>query len=199
MSLKERVYSVLAVSSSEKFRQALPELFGVPTFSPVVTAVGAEAAKRALMEREFDIVVVNSPLSDGSGTSLAVDAVSSGKTTVLFLSRAEQFDETFSLLAPRGVFVVQKPVSRSVMNLISGWLVSARENLRNTEKKTLSIEEKMTEIRFVNRAKWLLITKKRMSEPDAHRFVEKSAMDQCRSKLEVARDIIESLSKEDSI
>ena len=67
---------------------------------------------------------------------------------------------------------------------------SARERLRKSEKKALSIEEKMEEIRLANRAKWLLIDELKMSEPDAHRYIEKQAMDRCVSKREVAEEII---------
>ena len=67
---------------------------------------------------------------------------------------------------------------------------SATERLRKSEKKSLSIEEKMEEIRLVNRAKWLLIDELKMSEPDAHRYIEKQAMDRFVSKREVAEEII---------
>ena len=74
------------------------------------------------------------------------------------------------------------------------WLSSARERLRRFEKKTLSIEEKMAEIRIVNQAKWILITELHMDEPSAHRYIEKQAMDRCVSKREVAKEIIKTYS-----
>ena len=64
MSLKEQVYSVLVVSASEKINQALPEIFSVPVFSPVQFVSNVSAAKRAIAERDFDMVIVNSPLPD---------------------------------------------------------------------------------------------------------------------------------------
>ena len=70
------------------------------------------------------------------------------------------------------------------------WLVSARARLRKFEKKTLSIEEKMAEIRIVNKAKWILISELKMDEPNAHRYIEKQAMDQCITKREVSENII---------
>ncbi|MBO7398787.1 MAG: ANTAR domain-containing protein, partial [Clostridia bacterium] len=70
------------------------------------------------------------------------------------------------------------------------WLISARERIRRIEKKALSIEEKMNEIRLVNRAKWLLISELKMSEPDAHRYIEKQAMDRCIPRRLVAEEII---------
>ena len=48
----------------------------------------------------------------------------------------------------------------------------------------------MEEIRLVNRAKWLLISQLNMTEPDAHHYLEKQAMDQCISKRQMAENII---------
>ena len=190
MNLRERSYGVLVVSASEKFNQALPEIFSPPFFSPVCFVAGSAAARRALTEREFDIAIVNSPLPDDSGVRLAVDSVSSGSTAVLFLARAEQYSEYSDRLSSNGVFVMQKPVSRSSFQLASEWLISARERIRGTERKAQSIEEKMNEIRIVNRAKWLLISELKMTEPDAHRFIEKQAMDRCIPKKTAAEEII---------
>ena len=48
----------------------------------------------------------------------------------------------------------------------------------------------MVEIRIVNRAKLLLISEEKMNEDSAHRYIEKQAMDHCRSKKEIAESII---------
>ena len=190
MSLKEQVYSVLIVSAAEKFNSAMPEIFSVPLFSPVNTVNNVSAAKRAISERDFDIVVVSSPLPDDYGIRFAIDTVSSYNTVVLFLARSEQYEGAYDKLAEHGVFLLQKPTARAVLEIASGWLISARERIRKTEKKTLSIEEKMNEIRIVNRAKWLLISELKMTEPDAHRYIEKQAMDACVSRKQIAEEII---------
>ena len=132
------------------------------------------------------MVIVNSPLPDDAGIRFAVDTVSSYQTVVLFLARAEQYAQSFDQLAEHGVFLIQKPTARASLELASGWLVSARERIRKTERKTLSIEEKMMEIRLVNRAKWLLISELKMTEPDAHRYIEKQAMDRCVPRRQIA-------------
>ena len=76
------------------------------------------------------------------------------------------------------------------MNTAKDWLITARERLKSREKKNLSIEEKMNEIRTVNRAKWILISVLGMSEPDAHRYIEKQAMDRSMTRKAVAEEII---------
>ncbi|MBO7406115.1 MAG: ANTAR domain-containing protein [Clostridia bacterium] len=190
MSLREQVYSVLVVSASDKFNQALPEFFPVPVYSPLNIVSNVVSARRALSERDFDLVIVNSPLPDESGIRFAIDTVSGYNSVVLFLARPEQYDDAFDRLAEYGVFLMQKPVSRQGFQLAAGWLVSARERVRRTERKTQSIEAKMNEIRLVNRAKWLLISELKMTEPDAHRYIEKQAMDRCVSKRQIAEEII---------
>ena len=48
----------------------------------------------------------------------------------------------------------------------------------------------MEEIRLVNRAKWLLIEQLKMTEAEAHRHIEKQAMDRCVTRRAVAEDIL---------
>ena len=191
MSLKERVYSILLVSASANLNRGLAELFPSSKYDPVRTAENVSAAKRALAERDFDFVIVNSPLPDEDGLRFSVDACGRPNTVVLLLVRSEQYPEFFDRAAEFGVFTLAKPLSRPSVTLALDWLSSARERLRQTEKKVLSVEEKMDEIRLVNRAKWLLIRELGMTEPDAHRYIEKQAMDRCAPKRRVAEEIIQ--------
>ena len=48
----------------------------------------------------------------------------------------------------------------------------------------------MQEIHLLNRAKWLLIEQRGMTEPEAHRFLEKQAMDRCVSKRRIAEELL---------
>ena len=194
MSLKERVYSVLIVSAAESFNDALSALLPTSKYSPTHFVSNISAAKRALAERAFDFVIINSPLPDDIGTRFAIDTGSSKETVVLLMVRAELQAEIYDKVAEHGVFVLPKPTSKPTMAIALSWLSSAREKLRKTEKKTLSIEEKMEEIRIVNRAKWLLISELKMDEQGAHRYIEKQAMDRCISKKVIAEEIIKTYS-----
>lgn len=194
MSLKERVYSVLIVSAAEGFNDALSALLPNSKYSPTHFVSNISAAKRALAERAFDFVIINSPLPDDVGTRFAIDTGNSKETVVLLLVRSELYEEIHDKVAEHGVFVLPKPTSKPTMTTALGWLSSARERLRKAEKKTLSIEEKMEEIRIVNRAKWLLISELQFDEPEAHRYIEKQAMDRCVSKKVVAEEIIKTYS-----
>lgn len=194
MSLKERIYSVLVVSAAENFNSALTTLLPESKFHPVHIVSNVSEAKRIVAERTFDFVLINSPLPDDNGTHFAVDACQSKGTVVLLFVRNDIYAQIYDRVAEYGVFVLPKPTTKPTMVQAMDWMASARERLRKFEKKTLSIEEKMEEIRLVNRAKWLLIDELKMSEPDAHRYIEKQAMDRCVSRREVAEEIIRTYS-----
>ncbi|MCR5040738.1 MAG: ANTAR domain-containing protein [Clostridia bacterium] len=190
MPLQQRIYSVLLVSASRTVTGAIRERLQPSLFSPVRVEQDVGSAKRALDDRSYDIVIVNSPLPDDAGVRFAIDAVGGAGTVALLLIRAEFFDETSQRVSEHGVFTVSKPVSGTLLDAALNWLISARERLRKTEKKTLTLEEKMEEIRIVNRAKWLLIERRGMDEPSAHRFIEKQAMDRCVTRRTVAEEIL---------
>lgn len=194
MSLKERIYSVLIVSATENLNAALTALLPESKYGPVHTASSISAAKRAFAERVYDYVIINSPLPDDIGTRFAIDTCNSKGTVVLLMVRAELHAEIYDKVAEHGVFTLPKPTSKSTIITALSWMSSARERLRKAENKTLSIEEKMQEIRLVNHAKWLLISEIKMNEPEAHRYIEKQAMDRCVSKREIAEEIIKTYS-----
>ena len=182
-------YCVLVVSSSEKMNEALKPLLSGRNIKKVTFTGSVSSANRLLLENSYDFVIINSPLPDDFGTKLAID-VSTGKNTVCMqLVKAELFEDICAQVSQYGVFPLSKPTSSALVMQGIIWMVSAREKLRRLE--TVTIEEKMEEIRLVNRAKWLLIDNKDMSEPDAHRYIEKQAMDTSRTKREIAESIIQ--------
>ena len=190
MNFKEQTYSVLIVSASEKLNSSLMELLPDFKYYPIIVTTNANMAKRALSEREYDFILVNSPLPDSDGIRFAIDATSSNHCVVSILVRGEIYDSLFEKVSSHGIYLISKPTSKQVITTALDWMATTRERLRKLENKTLSLEDKMAEIRIVNRAKWLLISELKMTETDAHRYIEKQAMDRCISKKEIAEEII---------
>lgn len=190
MTLGEHFYRTLVVSSSDKFNEYITPLLSPAHCEPVVFANSIAAAKRLSLESKFDYVIINAPLPDEFGSKYATDVSSDKNTVCLLFVRAELYAEIRSKVTPFGVFTLPKPISSITVTHGLDFLASARERLRSLEKKGLSMEEKMEEIRLVNRAKWVLIDRLKMTEPDAHRYIEKQAMDTCVTRGEVAKEII---------
>lgn len=194
MSLKERVYSILVVSSAENFNTVLSTLLPESKFTPVTVVSSISAAKRLLVDRDFDLVIINAPLPDDMGIHFAIDTCASRQSIVLILVKSDIQAGIFDKVVPYGVFTLPKPTSKATLTQAFQWMISARERLRRSEKKTSSIEEKMKEIRTVNHAKWILISELKMNEAEAHKYIEKQAMDNCISRKDIAEQIIKNYS-----
>lgn len=190
MSLKERIYSMLIVSASDSFTSAFVSLLPKSRYSPVTSVSDISAAKRISAEKTFDFIIINAPLPDGAADRFAIDSCNGLQSAVLLLVSNDIHAYVHDQVAKYGVFTLPKPVEKSTLIHALGWLESARERLRQFEKKSISIEDKMAEIRLINKAKWLLISELHMSEADAHRYLEKQAMDRCMSRKSVAEEII---------
>lgn len=190
MSLKERIYSVLIVSASESFNAAAAEMLPSSQYEPVIRSESVSEAKRQLAAREFDFIIINSPLPDESGTRFAVDCCRYQTTVTLILARNDVYAQVHDKVAEHGVFALPKPTSKIMMHQALSWMASARERLRELGEKTLSVEERIEEIRIVNRAKFILISELKMTEPEAHHYIEKNAMDNCIPKKAAAENII---------
>lgn len=190
MSLKERVYSILIVSATDSFTSAFAGLLPETRYCPVHNVASVSAAKRVLAEKTFDFVIINAPLPDDAGTRFAIDICLGKQSAVLLLVKNDIHAGIHDRVSEYGVFTLPKPTSKQTMVHALNWMESARERLRLFEKKSLSINEKMAEIRLVNKAKWILISELSMSEPEAHRYIEKQAMDRCIAKRSIAEEII---------
>ena len=192
MPLHEKAYSVLVVSSSDKLNGIISSELAGREFEPVKIVKSVAAAQRRLAEYTYDIVIINTPLPDESGRRLAVDICSKNRTetVAMLMVSSDIYDEVYERVIDYGVYLISKPVSLNLLRQSLDWLKASRERLKRLEQKTLSLEDKMAEIRVVNKAKWKLIEDYRMSEADAHRYIEKTAMDRSLRKGEVAEDIL---------
>lgn len=194
MVFGENYYSVLVVSAAEKFHETMTALLPATDYYPVKFVTNIAAAKRAFLEQRYDFVIINAPVGDDFGTRFAIDACSNAATVAMILARTDVYAEIYAKVVTEGVFTLAKPTSAQMISQALKWMAAARERMRRLEKKTTSIEEKMEEIRLVNRAKWLLIENLRMSESDAHRYIEKQAMDRCVNRRDIALGIIKTYS-----
>lgn len=190
MEFTERRYSVLLVSSSPEFNESMLALLPESRFYPVAAVSDVSSARRRLLESKYDIVIINAPLPDDFGTRLALNICDNSGTAVLLFVKAEHYPDINGRVSPFGVLVLPKPASSQTVSQSLQLLCGTRERLRRMEQKTASIEEKMEEIRIINRAKLLLMEQLKMTEKEAHRFIEKQAMDRCVTRITIAQSIL---------
>ena len=195
MLFKEHTYSVLIVCAGEKFADSLKNLLPSTDYWPVQTVTNAGEARRSLLAQLYDFVLINAPLSDEFGTNLAVDICKETSSSVLLFVKSELYDDVYSKVMENGVMVMAKPAPSQLISQTFRLMSSARERLRTMEAKQATVEDKIKEIRLINKAKWLLIECLSMTEEQAHHYIEKQAMDMRLSKKETAENIIRTYSQ----
>lgn len=181
----------LIVSGSPKVTQYLTELLPADQFSSVTSVSSAGEAKRMLIDMPFDIVIINTPLTDDFGIQLALDLSEENTTTcVLLFVKTELYEQVSYKVEDYGILTLARPNNRQTILQAIHLMVATRAKLRALEQKATTLKSKMEEIRLVNRAKLLLMQRLRMSESEAHRYIEKAAMDACVKRREIAKSII---------
>ena len=192
MVFRDYTYSVLIVSASEKLNTAFHKLLPVNTYWPVEEVHSVNAARRLLSDRQFDIVLINTPMPDDFGTRLAVDISNSCDGCVLLLAGSDVYDQVCDKVESCGVFTISKPVTERMITQSLHLMCATIERMKRMMAKQATVEEKIEEIRLINHVKWQLIEQKGMTEPEAHKYIEKLAMDQRISKRKAAENILSS-------
>jgi response regulator NasT len=184
------VESVLIVSNSEKATLFFTEMLGDAGVSDISAARTCGEARRLLSERDFDLVIVNAVLEDESGERLSRHIASNGSTQVILVVKSEFFDDVSAVCGGDGVFTIAKPINKAVFLSALKLAGAARRRLRRVQNENEKLKQKIADIRIIDRAKCLLISYLGMKERDAHRYIEKQAMDTRSSKRDVAEGIL---------
>ena len=184
--------SALIVSQSEKAPAFYTDILLQDRCGEICTQTSADAARRMLALRDFDLCVINSPLSDEFGDRLAQNVVENGMSQVILVVRSEVLDETAQRMEPYGVLTLPRPLTRAFFWNALKLAGAAAARLRTLRNENTRLNQRIEDIRLADRAKCVLMECQGMSEADAHRYIEKQAMNRRLSKRQVAEEILRS-------
>lgn len=157
---------------------------------PTIVASCGEA-RRLVDQNQYSIVIINAPLPDEFGHEAAIHMAEKTLSGVLLLAKPGVIDEVADRIADRGVLILTKPFSGPQFDQMVRLAASTHVRLMNVQAECIRLQERLQQLRLVDRAKCYLIEKKGMTEADAHRHIEKLAMDTRRNRGEVAQSILE--------
>lgn len=191
MASGKNIYKVLVAGANDKTFALLQTLLPGSSYDPPLRAGSAGEAKRMALDYAVDIAILNAPMRDEFGTQLALD-LARDNVGVLLLVPGESFDGVRNQVEDEGVMALAKPLTRQTLEMGLHMITALRGKLLQMDRRNRALQEKMTDIRTINRAKWLLIEQLRMTENEAHYYIERQAMDTRLSRREVAENIIRS-------
>ena len=192
---QEQSASVMIVSTTDKALGLFQKILPKDQFYPLTWVHSAGEAQRELVNKSVDIVVINAPLKDEMGTELAIELAQNNSCGVMMMVKNDVYEQVSYKVEEYGVLTLPRPCTAQQAFQTMKLLLATQQRLKALEQKTASLEEKMKEIRLVNRAKGLLMDNLKFTEQEAHRYIEKAAMDNCRKKSEIAQNIINTYGK----
>ena len=172
-------YRLLAVDCCDGLVDAIKSRALGGCISAVLRASAAQDIPAIVAAQKPDAVVI----SGGASAAAAIDAAERSSSAILLLTD----DPALPRRCIRAGVMTAHP---DELAAVLPALLASAERLRTLRDKTSSLQQRLDDSRIVARAKLLLISRLGMSEGDAHRYIEKTAMDSCLPRRDVAEGII---------
>ncbi|MBQ9329414.1 MAG: ANTAR domain-containing protein [Oscillibacter sp.] len=175
---------VVAFSSDEAQRR-IRRLLESEGYSPFLCCAAGAEAVRAVRKMGSGTVICGSRLRDMTANQLAADLL--GQAVVLVVAAAERLD----LCEGENLYKLASPATRSDF-------FSVLELTRQVEERRLRRpppRRDASEQRLIREAKALLMSVNRMSEAEAHRFLQRASMNSGLKLAEAAQTIIQTYTR----
>lgn len=182
---------ILVISSSAQGQSLLGDLLKSAGNAMPVCACSGSEARRLLVDHDFELIIVNAPLSDEFGHELAISAAQRSSSGIILLVKSEIADDVSAKVEDFGVMVVSKPIGKALFYQALKLIDASRKRLMGLQSENNRLQSKIEEIRLVDRAKCALIQYLDMTEPQAHRYIEKQAMDLRTTRRNIAQNILQ--------
>ncbi|MDR2752903.1 MAG: ANTAR domain-containing protein [Oscillospiraceae bacterium] len=182
----------LLVSGSQKGGQYFSEVLSVQEGDAVLCCDSAAQARKKVQAGEaFDCCILNAPLADEDGSALAAFLAQKTQAQILFLSPESITAQQRCALKAQGVMVLLKPVGRQVLHSALEQMQTVQIRLAQLQNQNQRLTQQIGELQLIHRAKCVLIASLGMSEIQAHKHMERQAMNQRITRIEVARNVLQ--------
>lgn len=179
----------LVVASTDKQRHAISDVLYRARIDSVLCSTAAEA-RRTSFCRPFDIFIVNSELPDEHGNTLAVDIAEANDVGGIFIddfTRAEKFTDVLGNL---GILTLSRPITKTLLYDSVRLILAANARVRALKAKNDELSAKLEDLKYISRAKIVLMRTLGYTEDQAHKHIEKLSMDRRVSRRKIAVDIL---------
>jgi response regulator NasT len=182
--------SVLIVCGKSEVASSMESMLIREGYYPVNCAHSANEARRQFLYTQPDLIIVSAPLPDEPGTEFVFDAHEKTSAGIVVIARPEQLLDMQASLEETGALILPKPINKLTLQQTARFALSVRKSMSVLKNERDDLKKRMDERKIVEQAKWLLVGKLNMSEPDAFRHIQKTAMDLRLPQVKVAEEII---------
>lgn len=156
----------------------------------LVTADGLDEAERKLAQLDPALVVWQCDAPGLPALRQCVRLAEGSEAVFLLLVRPGTYEAVWQFVQAARICVMSWPAPQEVFRQTLRNLLLLKKSLRAMQEKTDQLQSQLQDMKRIQKAKSLLMNQLGMSEADAHRWIEKAAMDRCVKKREIAETII---------
>ena len=188
---------IIVVSSNKNASETLLDfLRGSFKCTPKIVETAYQAKTLLETDSLTELVMVNSPLMDESGVEFAEYVTENSTANCILLIKAETAEKISERLEKAGVIIVGKPFSKTVLYQIVRTVDIAVNRSAELYIRNARLEEKINEIQTIDKAKFMLMEYKGLTESEAHAYIEQYAMNKRKKKSIAALAVIDKLSEQ---
>jgi response regulator NasT len=188
--------NALIVSGSEKETALFTVMLNAASIHQITSINSVEKARQLIQKQDYDLVIVNTPLDGESGVNFSRDVSLNGSSQVILFVKNDSFESVSAGCEASGVLTITKPVDKTFFWSALLFAKSVQNKIKRIQAENAKLKQKIEDIRIVDRAKWLLISYMKMNEQEAHRYIEKQAMDMRSSRRSIAENILKQYDNE---
>ena len=156
----------------------------------LVTAEGLDEAEQKLAQLDPALVVWQCDAPGLPALRQCVRLAENSEAVFLLLVRPGTYEAVWRFVQAAGICVMSWPAPQEIFRQTLRNLLLLKKSLRAMQEKTDQLQSQLQDMKRIQKAKSLLMNQLGMSEADAHRWIEKAAMDRCVKKREIAETII---------
>lgn len=182
---------ILLVTNTDASEGFIKELLMNTTYTRMLNAYNFSDATNLLDVNRFDLVIINAPMRHELGDRLAKYAAQRTTSSILFIARESTYDQTLEIMHSFGVLSVKKPVPVKPFSQLLKLVENSSNRVAKFYSEGTEVLNIIDQLRTVDVAKWFLIQKFNITESQAHRIVEKYAMDHQLPKHIAAEKIVQ--------
>lgn len=181
--------NVLIAGKTEEICESIAQLLieldcdNISTFTSGAIIRGVDISK-------FDSVIISTPLSDEFGLDLVADISKDAKNGIVVLAKREIADEVQKKIRFTGAFVLPRPFNKALLIQTIKLAEIAHIGMAKLEEENRQLTQQLSDMKIVNRAKSMLMQYLNLTEEQAHRHIQKQAMDLRKTQRAVAEDIL---------
>ncbi|PHV70589.1 response regulator receiver protein [Sporanaerobium hydrogeniformans] len=181
---------ILIVSTQKESSDALYDIIAPLLPSGYEHVSSANEARRKIDYTDFDLTIINTPLSDEFGTELVLDLAEKSLSAILLLVKSDIMEQVQEKVSITGAFVVGKPINKQVLLQSIPFVLNSKQIISTLREQNKALKKKMDDIKVIERAKFSLIRYLGFDEKQAHRYIQKQAMDLRVSPRTIADNIL---------